>query len=59
MSNVVGVRELTLAPPDTPAQGPPSSDVLNELREERIADGTSIKPLFADAPAVDVSALLG
>ncbi len=26
----------TLAPPDTPAQGPPSSDVLDELREERV-----------------------
>jgi Uma2 family endonuclease len=26
---------------------------------ETFADGTSIKPLLADAPAVDVSALLG
>jgi len=26
----------TLAPPGTPAQGPPSSEVLGELREERV-----------------------
>ena len=26
----------TLAPPETPAQGPPSTDVLDELREERL-----------------------